>query len=216
MTEWVLRTFLALSCVFVIGDRAKGAGDLAEAEKDFWRAAVERDHVVLISAYLLHFQDGLFAREAADLFADKTGETWTNATAARAAWRDRIDDNAPGLADKTLVGGWDHAVVCDINSILQDIEIDGKLVLRLSSPGILTGSGSFRHGSRYSGRSTLLQARRRGSLLTYVMRAENDLTGYEVHIGVLNIEQSGGRLTTKGWEMNTSGAYCDLRGEKTS
>ena len=215
MTEWACRGLIALCCVLMMESGAKGDGGLARAEQDFWRAAADRDHVVLISAYLLHFGDGRFAAEAVRLFQKKTGQTWTDKTAARAAWRERIGDEAPDLTDRTLAGDWTHSALCDVNAVIQDIAIDSEQVFRTAAPGVLTGTSTFRHGTRYSGRGTILRARRRGSLMTYVMRAENNVTGPEVHIGVLNLETVGGRLTTRGWEMNTAGTYCDLRGAKT-
>ena len=215
MKDWVFRGFLALCFLSLIGTVARGESGLRQAEEDLWRVAADRNHEMLISAYLLHFGDGRFADEAARLFQKQTGEAWTDETAARAAWRERIDGNAPGIADKALEGAWAHSALCDVNAVMQDISIDSEQVFRISAPGVLSGTSTFRHGAGYSGQGAILEARRTGSLMTYVMRARNDVTGSEVHIGVLNLETASGRLTTRGWEMNTAGTYCDLRGAKT-
>ena len=195
-------------------DGARAETSLARAEQDFWQAALRRDHLGLITAYLLHFHDGRFATEAARLFQQKTGEAWSAETAAEAAWRGPSGGDLSSLSDKALAGDWSHSALCDVNTFMQDIEIDSKQVFRLVASGVLEGDSTFRHGTRYSGAGDILRARRKGSLITYVMRAENDVTGTEVHIGVLSLTQGDNRLTTHGWEMNTAGTYCDLHGAK--
>ncbi len=189
---------------------------LAKAELDFWQAASDARHTGLISAYLLHFTNGRFTTEATRLFQEKTGTTWTAQLAAETAWRNPFNDKTIRPNDTALAGQWMHTSICDVNFFVQDVEVESRQIFNIAQPGILNGTSTFRHGNRLEGRGEVLEVRRDKSLITYVMQAENNLTGSEVHIGILNLSQSNGQFQTRGWEMNTGGAYCDMSGQKVS
>jgi len=189
---------------------------LDKAEQEFWQAASDARHAGLISAYLLHFTDGRFARDAAQLFQEKTGAAWTPQLAAETAWRDPANDSAFKPQDSALAGQWAHTARCDVNFFVQDVEVESRQNFSFVQPGVLNGTSTFKHGSRLEGQGVVLEVRRDKSLMTYVMQAENNLTGSEVHIGILNLSQTNGQYQTRGWEMNTGGAYCDMAGRKAS
>ncbi len=189
---------------------------LAMAEQEFWQAASDAKHTGLLSAYLLHFRNGRFVEDAARLFQEKTGTAWTPQLAAETAWRNPNNDRSINSQDAALAGQWTHTSTCDVNFFVQDVEVESRQNFNVVQPGILKGTSTFRHGTRLEGRGDVLEVRRDKSLITYVMQAENNLTGSEVHIGILNLSKSNGQLHTRGWEMNTGGAYCDMSGRKAS
>lgn len=189
---------------------------LDKAEQEFWQAASDARHTGLISAYLLHFTNGRFATDAARLFQEKTGRTWTAQLAAETAWRDAGNDKSLNPQDAALAGQWSHTARCDVNFFVQDVEVESRQDFSFVQPGILNGTSTFKHGNRLEGQGVVLEVRRDKSLMTYVMQAENNLTGSEVHIGILNLSESNGQFQTRGWEMNTGGAYCDMAGRKAS
>ena len=189
---------------------------LAMAEREFWQAASDEKHTGLLSAYLLHFTNGRFVADAARLFQEKTGTAWTAQLAAETAWRNPVNDNTIRPQDAALAGQWTHTSTCDVNFFVKDVEVESRQNFNVVQPGILKGTSTFRHGNRLEGQGTVLEVRRDKSLITYVMQAENNLTGSEVHIGILNLSKSNGQFRTRGWEMNTGGAYCDMSGRKAS
>lgn len=188
--------------------------ELLQAEQAFWEAAEKTENTGIISAYLLHFSDGRFATSAKRLYQKETGQAWTAAVADHTAWRDGTNDSIAGLNDGALSGRWKHRASCDVNFFVQDVEAHSQQTFRVSASGGLSGESTFSSGDSFKGGGEILELRRSGSVVTYLMAAQNSLTGAEVHIGILNLRQENGRFLTRGWEMNTGGAYCDLTGEK--
>ena len=213
MRRLLRSALIALLLAPAVSPQAK-ADDLAAAEAAFWESASDKEHAGLLSAYLLHFPEGRFAAAAAQLFQEETGQAWTTGTAAQAAWREPGHVAQTVSGNTLLTGRWTHTAVCDINLLTQDIQIESSQIFRAAGNGALTGDSSFRHSARFHGAGKILELRVRGDLMTYVMQAENNITGTEVHIGILNVQATGGVLRTRGWEMNTAGAYCDMSGEK--
>ena len=202
--------------VSVSGSGASHASsfEIQKAEQEFWAAAKRTENTGIISAYLLHFSDGRFAENAANLFQKATGQTWTKAVADQTAWRNIANDAIVGLTDRALSGRWTHRASCDVNFFVKDVEGESEQTFRVSAAGVMNGESTFRSGNSFEGGGQILELRRSGSVVTYLMAAQNSLTGGEVHIGILNLRQENGRFLTRGWEMNTGGAYCDLAGEK--
>lgn len=190
------------------------SAELLQAEQAFWEAAEKTENTGIISAYLLHFSDGRFATSAARLYQKETGQAWTTAVADHTAWRDAANDSIAGLNDGALSGRWKHRASCDVNFFVKDVEAQSQQTFRVSASGRLNGESTFSSGDSFKGGGKILELRRSGSVVTYLMAAQNSLTGAEVHIGILNLRRENGRFVTRGWEMNTGGAYCDLAGEK--
>ncbi len=213
--RFTLPTLIAGFFVFAASNHGIAAtNDLLQAEESFWAAAERTENTGIISAYLLHFTNGRFADRAARLYQQETGEAWTPQVADKTAWRDRANDALPGLSDTALAGRWAHKATCDVNFFVQDVEAQSEQLFKVAATGGLDGESSFRSGDSFKGQGEILELRRNGSVVTYVMAAQNSLTGAEVHIGILNLRQSSGQFLTRGWEMNTGGAYCDLAGQK--
>ncbi len=187
---------------------------LKAAEEAFWQAAFEKEHTTMLSAYLLHFAEGRFADRAAALFRKKTGTDWTDEVKVETAWQDAANDTSFTVSDTALAGQWRHTATCDINFFLRDVQIKSRQDFQSAGAGRMKGTANFRHGDRLDGRGNVLEVRRNKSLITYVMQAENNITGAEVHIGILNLSTENGQLKTRGWEMNTGGAYCTMSGQK--
>jgi len=190
------------------------SAEIQSAEQQFWTAAKRTENSGIISAYLLHFSDGRFVDSATKLFQKKTGQAWTPKVADHTAWHDPANDSLSSLSDGALSGRWEHEASCDVNFFVQDVDAASQQVFRVSAPGILKGESTFSSGNSFKGAGEILELRRDRSVVTYVMVAQNSLTGSEIHIGILNLRQSNGQLLTRGWEMNTGGAYCDLNGRK--
>jgi len=190
------------------------SAELRNAEERFWAAAKKKENTGIISAYLLHFSDGRFVDSAARLYQKKTGQAWTPKVADITAWHDASNDALASLSDAALSGQWRHQAQCDVNFFVQDVDAASQQTFRVAAPGVLNGESTFSSGDSFKGGGKILELRRDRSVVTYVMSAQNSLTGAEVHIGILNLRQSNGQLLTRGWEMNTGGAYCDLMGRK--
>ena len=190
------------------------SAELLDAEQKFWAAAEKTENIGIISAYLLHFSDGRFATSAAKLYQKRTGKAWTMALADHTAWRDVANDSIAGLNDNALSGHWKHRASCDVNFFVQDVDAESQQIFRVAASGRLDGESTFSSGDSFKGGGQILELRRNGSVVTYVMSAQNSLTGAEIHIGILNLRKENGQFLTRGWEMNTGGAYCDLAGRK--
>ena len=205
-----------ISAMLIMGSQSANASSakLLDAEQKFWAAAKRTENTGIISAYLLHFSNGRFVDGAEWLYQKRTGQAWTASVADQTAWRDPANDSLSDLSDNTVRGRWQHQASCDVNFFVQDVNAQSEQTFRLAASGKLEGESTFSSGDSFKGNGEVLELRRKGSVVTYVMAAQNSLTGSEVHIGILNLRQENGQYSTRGWEMNTGGAYCDLSGQK--
>ena len=188
------------------------AAEIRAAEDRFWRVASDSGNRALIAAYLLHFENGAHVPRAMRRYEEAAGEAWTPEVAAIRAWSAGEEETGPD--DAVIAGSWAHVATCDFNALLKDIGITSKQQFHPVRPGVLAGESTYRHSALFHGKGPVLELHRKGALVSYVVRAWNNVTGEEIHIGVLNLRTEGGRILSRGWEMNTAGAYCEVTGEK--